>query len=417
MDAVESFDLRSYISKYRGLTRIFRLKHVISIQPSKETYELLLDEIKTTYWVEMYADVYEKYKSNGGDVAFDEAYLSHAKEEYSVQLDKIEKDLNVARSTSNKESLRRNHIEKGNLLYLRGDFNEAMNQYLRSRDYIGKPEHSTELALLVSCLAIDSQNYRHASQQANKIDVPTSTPLVAAKTRALTGLLALTDGNYRTAANHFMEVDSAIINNFNNVILAEDIVVYTTLCTLATHDFADMKANLMESKTFKSLLETTPEIRGVLQNFAASNYGHILQFLESKSQQMSLDIYLSSHWSKLMALVWDRAIVQYFTPYKSLSIAKMSESLHKDEVLLENDLVRLIGKGNLSARIDSETHTLHSKVQNDREVAMKRVKEATDVHTLNVKQSLLRLSLLQNKFVVGGDDSGDLAADDAEITE
>jgi len=74
-----------------------------------------------------------------------------------------------------------------------------------------------------------------------------------------------------------------------------------------------------------------------------------------------LDMYISPHVNTLYSQIRNKALVQYFSPYMSADMRKMSESFNTTVPALEDELMQLILDGQIKARIDS-----HNKVRNFR---------------------------------------------------
>jgi PCI domain len=70
-----------------------------------------------------------------------------------------------------------------------------------------------------------------------------------------------------------------------------------------------------------------------------------------------LDMYISPHVNTLYSQIRNKALIQYFSPYMSADMRKMSESFNTTVPALEDELMQLILDGQIKARIDS-----HNKV-------------------------------------------------------
>ena len=151
------------------------------------------------------------------------------------------------------------------------------------------------------------------------------------------------------------------------------------------------------------MLELVPDLRLILDNYSPSNAGAFLGWAYTKKAELLLDIHLKANVEKLFASLTDRLLLQYFKPYRSVTIQSMSEKMCIPMDKLEANLASLIASKKLAARIDSESHTLHANVLNEREHAFKRVHDVAKTHTASVKQSILRLSLVKNHFIVMGE--------------
>jgi hypothetical protein len=105
---------------------------------------------------------------------------------------------------------------------------------------------------------------------------------------------------------------------------------------------------------------------------------------------------------KLEAMIRERMLLQSFAPYCSVDLARMGSQLQLEPAALEDALVELISSGKLAARIDARANTLVRRERNVREETLKKVLSASTVHGHAIRRDILRLSMLQQGFVVGG---------------
>lgn len=101
------------------------------------------------------------------------------------------------------------------------------------------------------------------------------------------------------------------------------------------------------------MLELEPHLREVLSAFRESRYKDALATLERHQARYLLDVHLSHQVGNLMGLIRSRAIIQYLEPFETARIARMAEAFGFSDERMEQDVVALIGAGDLKARIDS----------------------------------------------------------------
>ena len=57
-------------------------------------------------------------------------------------------------------------------------------------------------------------------------------------------------------------------------------------------------------------------------------YGQCLKLLDQMKDNLLLDVYLAPHIHTLFSMIRNRGLVQYFSPYLSADLAKMSASFN-----------------------------------------------------------------------------------------
>jgi COP9 signalosome complex subunit 1 len=182
-------------------------------------------------------------------------------------------------------------------------------------------------------------------------------------------------------------------NQFNTVLSAQDVALYGTICALATFD----------NKAFvNAYLNLAPDVKSLAFSFYNGQYAAALQALNAVRPRLLCDLYLHSSVDKLVAMMRERMLLQSFAPYCSVDLSRMASQLQLEPAALEDALVELISSGKLAARIDARANTLVRRERNVREETLKKVLSASTVHGHAIHRDILRLSLLQQGFVVGG---------------
>ncbi|EJW74728.1 PCI domain-containing protein, partial [Wuchereria bancrofti] len=117
--------------------------------------------------------------------------------------------------------------------------------------------------------------------------------------------------------------------------------------------------------------------------------------------QLLLNMHLWSHVRELYYLIRRRAIVQYFTPYAVADMDKMAVTFRVHVNELENELVKLIMKNEISARIDSSCKKLYAKIENQVTTTYNELIEVSNTMHHNILDILLRAALHQAQIIVG----------------
>ena len=150
----------------------------------------------------------------------------------------LESNLNHNKSKLNKESIRTNYNELGEFFYRRGDLNQAMKYFARTRDYCTTNRHVGEMCLRVIEVAVDLDNFAQVSNYVTKAEhiVDSLEADAKAKLTAAAGLACLKNKQFKQAALKFLAVTPALGDSFSAVLVVEDVAVYGALCSLATFD-------------------------------------------------------------------------------------------------------------------------------------------------------------------------------------
>merc|ERR1712137_230720 len=222
--------------------------------------------------------------------------------------------------------------------------------------------------------------------------------------QAASALVSLASESYKTAAHKFLEVPICIGSTFSEVILPVDIATCGVLCALATFSRKELKSLVLSNRQFKNFLELTPELQKLLNSFYQCNYYDFLSLLDLWKPKMEIDLYMHSHFAYLFREIRNRALIQYFSPYLSVSIRTMAEVFHCEIPALEMELSKLIMDGKVNARIDSHNKVLYAAHTDKRSTTFQQALKMGEEHQQDVASFILRANLLKNNFIVEHND-------------
>jgi COP9 signalosome complex subunit 1 len=394
-----SLNLNSYIARYDGYTKLQRLIFIAEkcANLQEDAYRLLLIELKRGCNTAMYLKLTAQL-GNGTD--FDREWVETIERRELAKLERLEAELMAAKTTMVKESIRLSYNDIGDLHYERGNLADAMKSYSRTRDYCTIPKHHLDMWVRLISVSMDLGQYGNVNFYMTKAENTVIESAAGAKIKAAGALVMLIEGQFKAAARKFLEVGWDLGGSFSTIIAAEDIAVYGTLCALASLDRTEIRKKLLENSVFKSFLELVPGERLLVDNFFAGKYGDCLAYLERIKPELLLDVHLSKHVVPLISQITERIVLQFFSPYSSLDLNKMATTLNMNAVDLEVLVAALISSGKISARIDSESRTLHRRQHDVRSLTLEKVEKLSAKHLTEVKRGILRLSVMQHGLQV-----------------
>uniref|UniRef100_A0A915Q224 PCI domain-containing protein n=1 Tax=Setaria digitata TaxID=48799 RepID=A0A915Q224_9BILA len=226
-----------------------------------------------------------------------------------------------------------------------------------------------------------------------------------AKVGAVAALNYLNMRNYRLVAEKCLKIEFDYFD-YPALLAAKDIVMFGTICALATFDRSELKDKVLGSLLFWKFLESEPKLIELLQKFVKSQFGICFDILEEIRDQLLLNMHLWSHVKELYHLIRRRAIVQYFTPYAVADMDKMAVTFRVHVSELENELVKLIERNEISARIDSSCKKLYAKNENQVTATYNELLKVSNAMHHNILDILLRAALHQAQIIVGQTENG-----------
>lgn len=293
-----------------------------------------------------------------------------------------------------------------------GDLPSASKAYSRMREYCTTTSHIASMLFKNINVAIDRGDWLGVQSSVQRLRNLQFKPEDEAKNKAKMfaslGLSQLASSAYHAAAINFLATDPSITDNYKEVISANDIAVYGGLCALASMDRADLHTHVLENKSFRNFLELEPHIRRAISFFCSSKFRLCLDILDAYRADYLLDLHLQKHVPILYSRIRTKAMQQYIIPYSRVTLDAMVKVFSPDQTATIKpnggaidmkspfivELIDLIQKGTLDARIDVEKGVLVTTQTDTREnVQMAAIQNAKEyVDTAHIQ--LLRMNIL-----------------------
>ena len=339
------------------------------------------------------------------------AWADEVDARFTQRQEALEAELNISRSNLVKESIRRGYVALGDLLFSRGDTQEAFRQHLRSRDYCTTPQQTVQMCLSVVRCALVMKNYLHVGTYVQKAEALPSDDVdveALAKLRAALGVALMCQGKYKAAARAFTSLPLDIGSSYSDVIASADVATYGTLTALATLDRSEVSTRILDSSTFREMMgHAGAEVRDMATDFQSSRYGTALAALARLTPYLRVvDPYVAEHADALIASVRSRALTLYTKPFAVLDLAQMAVTFNTDAETLQRELISLIASKEISGfRIDAHANVLVSQAIDPRASTYQAVLAAAEGYERGTKMLLLRAGMMRYDMVqrsVGG---------------
>ncbi|KAK8160739.1 26S proteasome subunit RPN7-domain-containing protein [Phyllosticta citrichinensis] len=412
------FDFESYIANYEGRTRLERLHHIgiTSTYLSTDALRTAITEAKHGKDVEVYNTITDRLHTIDPDDPLgvpDTAWLERKTKEVKAEMESLEQQLKQYKNNLIKESIRMGYDDLGQFYTSIGEHNSAMKAFARERDYCTSTQHVADMSLKQIYSGIQQRSWTSVHSNVSKIQPMSLKAEEKAKLEpicaAVMGLSHLASGNFRDAARQFLAVNPSFMTADTQagiawqrqVLTGNDIAVYGGLCALASMDRSELQKHVLENSDFRSFLELEPHVRRAISLFCGSKYTQCLEILEAYRTDYLLDYYLHPRVKDLYSQVRSKSIVQYFIPFSCVTLDEMGKAFASTGgVSIEDELVEMIQRGVLNARIDLVERLLVSPLTNPRtEVHTAALKMAQEYeHALRLR--LVRLAMLNEGIIV-----------------
>ncbi|KAI8444980.1 26S proteasome subunit RPN7-domain-containing protein [Phakopsora pachyrhizi] len=436
------------ISQYTGLQAVNRFCFVAENFPiaSIPAYKHALERIVQDTWnIKLYRSIIESHneiasKNNLPLVHADDSWIENTQSEINQTSGRLGNELKIHTTNLVKEGIRAAYTELGLHHRKIGDFNGAQRLLLKAREYCTNQVQIAETFWEIIDLAFDFGDYKLAQIHVGKIEgaieaimssapgnktskskaaplnqgssishgsVPQEVPEVDfqrwnERLAIITGLCALRLGNYLKAANSFVKVsrEAGLNSKMQILALPADIAVYSTLCALASYSRRQLKEKILDDPNFRSLLDAEPNYRNMVSLFRENKFNAVFQLLQNSMPAYLTDLYLPRRIERLLFLIQEKAIVQYFSPFSTASLTKASGIFGWSQEKLQERVIKSIqGKG-LNAKLDLTNGVLMTVRRETRpELYQDAIQFANKIENES-NAAILRLNLIHSDLIV-----------------
>ncbi|KAL5963677.1 COP9 signalosome complex subunit 1 [Taenia solium] len=455
-------DLPSYAASYSGPIKYLRLLFIAQMCPALKGQALRLahDYIKaSTLNVSAYEQIFEvllhsyNEKHGSGDslgggeasnndrlssanakivksgrneagLIYDEDWVEKTTLRAARNRDELETELKNFKVNAIKECTRKGYVDLANFCLNVGELSGAMKYYTRSREYCTSWQQDLNSCLSIVKVSIYQAAWSHAGAyvsmaenfcEAQNSESPPKngdtrpiSPAVAAARSELalaSGLIKLVTCNYQDATTQFLQAncdpDECTADKAASLLTSTNVAYCVTLCALATLDRGELRSRVLNSPTFRLILEAEAECRDIISAFYSANYAACLDALGKIKNFLKLDLFLADHVDSLYERIRMKAMCQYFVPYVCADLKLMAEVFRTNVTDLENELAELIRKGHIKGRIDSEKQLLCSLKVDPRYQTFSSTISIIDQCHQRLQAALLRSNLIRRGYTRG----------------
>ncbi|KAI0752860.1 PCI-domain-containing protein [Daedaleopsis nitida] len=443
VDDAHPFELEAYISGYSGRSYVDRLLHIMSACPplAPQALQLATKEAFKGRDTSLYRSIFAAYERVHADASdeipepssiaqLDLRWIDDTTTKNAAERTKLEVELKTYSSNMIKESIRMAHRDLGDFYRAVGEHSSALKHYTKSREFCTTSQHVLDMCMSVLESLMEQRSYSHigtyvfkaeaALDSAMSVRPPTGPEAPAGAAQAskekrlaerekiqtkldlATAISHLGQTNYEKAAQSFLKIGppKGLDDWFGKLIAPGDVAIYATLCALATFQRGTIRALVLDNDNFGMYIEQEPYVRELIGAYMNNRFKTVLEILDRYSTRHHIDLHLWQHVPALTNLIRSKALVQYFQPFASIRLERMSQAFGWSVAELEQQVVSLIQSGEIKARVDRQNKILKAK-ETDQRAALfaKAIKNGQAMQAAN-RKLLLRMRLQQADLVV-----------------
>lgn len=243
-----------------------------------------------------------------------------------------------------------------------GDFDGAKVNIIKFRDTVSPKNYEEIVESLIFEATVNffsSKNYSSSLAFSSKLtslfldkNGSLSWP-GAVKIGVLCGIATLQQEKYREAASVLLKISPKHKLIFNDIATPQDLAVYITLAALASFSRSELQFLSSADQVFQSLTEDSLQnLSELIEFFLNSKYKEFFSSLEDFKPDYEADPFLFPILKNLLGAIKKRALLQYLSAYKNVSIQTVSETFLLEPSKLEELLKIYIIEGTINVLID-----------------------------------------------------------------
>lgn len=362
--------LEDYIKPYGLHGGLLRLEFIARnanapelLNARREALRLGLEIVRQSSNVNAYETFHSLHQELLGEAApvpLDNVWIDATDKASQQLLGAFEQEIGQCKLSQQKENTRLAYVNLAGVHADRGDFSSAVTAAIKARECCDS-SNVVPMCFLVIKYAAMNHAFLEISCHAGKAQhTPDKNDSETANVSAAWGLFYMCSAKYAEAATNFFSTkDGHLANVLSDVIAPQDVAVYGILCALATMNRDELRKQMEQlSKNWIKGLTSVPAIWDIVDCFINCKYAQGLEALERIRPSFDLDIYLAKHIGPLCEQIRHSAIIQFFTPFRSLRLSSMAEVFRVTPEVLQKELAELIRKKRLEARIDTHQQVL-----------------------------------------------------------
>ncbi|KTW32440.1 uncharacterized protein T551_00530 [Pneumocystis jirovecii RU7] len=400
-----TFDLSSYISNYKGYTRIERLIFIsehcssLSIEALEFAINLSQSDTLDTVLYEKLAILLQK-KCPDKNITLNVDWILETKNKAKSILQKLEFALQSYKNSFIKESIRMGYNSLGDHYYTCRDLDNSLKFYSKASEFCTTPKHVMNTLLNIIKVSLEQKKFLSIQSQLSRMQNTSLKNEINSKIQVISGLVHFNLGNYREAALTFCMIKNEKNIEFNDIISINDVVIYAIICALPSFSRHELKQYIIDNTEFRKLLELEPQILEVALTFYSSNYSKCFDILNRLKNDFILDIYLSKNVDNIFLYIRQKAYILYLKPFSSVDLRKMANVFLFLLENIEKELIQLIMESKICAKIDNVKKFLIIIESDQHDTIYKRIHKISSEYKKCVKLSLVHMNLVKEGLEV-----------------
>ena len=164
----------------------------------------------------------------------------------------------------------------------------------------------------------------------------------------------------------FLLSDFGCFHYFEDTFSKQDLILYASLCVMATLPRHVWKTKLYNPKNdFHVLVSPESDMLQIIQSFYDCDFKTCFGLLDHIKEYLLLDVYLAPHILELYSLIKNRAFIDYIVQFIQVKLVELVKTFPNYSLAQIEELVEhLIANGDIKMTLDKEKGVVYSMPYN-----------------------------------------------------
>lgn len=355
------FRLEEYVDSYRGINRILRLKYIASQFEQHRPHALglaLQFLVNETQNVNLFEEILYDLPEGTKMPDMKDDWVAKTKSDNNEVITRLDQTQKTLAANFMHRELAPIYGQLADFYIMTGDYGMAQRYLDKQRSYDQSLYNNDEFTVKMAESAFLQENWSLVRTiAAKKLLEEEATP---ANTRlgVLLGISYLRDHMYQECVGTLLKIwlpDVMTNGMFQGLSTDSDLAMYIAVCGLATLSRNNLKYLVVKDPVFRQLAENTGYLTQMLDDFLNLEYKSFFTLWESYYNTFAVDLYLGPVIKLLEAKIFQRAYMDYLTPFSLINMARMESVFGRQ---IADELPDVIRHNRLNFKLDLNQGTV-----------------------------------------------------------
>lgn len=322
-------------------------------------------------------------------------------ENFKSKVDAKRLEIEKAKKSQNKDLVKHEYFNLGELYYSNGQMGKAAEAYRISYCFSINTEDLVKISIKLGTVSIYNQNYSFGLKFVKEAMYKTLESQTSQENinllNTIQALLYLGNGNLKDVAHCLWENQTSSSSEISHLTSEKDMAFYAIMSGLMAYNRKVFKDYYYSKPNFRILTENFPGLLDLGSTYINFDFEEYFKLLNSFQSEFKHDYYLYPQMGMIMQKC-KKVMITYITPYKTVNLKDMADSFGMSLEETERAVEDLIVKGEIKYKINKYNKSLTAKKEDYKLENFKKAVQIGDEFIRGMESMLLKHHLRKKSF-------------------